>query len=98
MALTTEAYNRYLETLKMMAASRTVIIYCVRNLNRAPEATYNNAVYKEIDRLSNLSHDSINEIMSKILMALLSRAEVAEEEVSKITTLPSGDLFEQKVS
>jgi hypothetical protein len=79
MALTKEDYDRYLEALKNMAASRSVITYCIRNLNRPPEAAYNSEVFKGLDHLSAVSHDTINEVMSKVLLALLSRAEVAEE-------------------
>lgn len=83
MALSKEDYDRYLETLKRLATSRSVITYCIRNLNRPPEAAYNSEVFKELNRISTISHDTINEVMSKVLMALLSRAETAEESIGK---------------
>jgi len=82
MALSKEDRDRYLETLKELAKSRRVVTYCVRNLNRAPEAS-TQGVYVELARISKISHDSINEIMSMVFIALLSRAEIAEEQLGK---------------
>jgi len=74
--------KKYLEVLLTMAKSRTVVVYCIRNLNRAPEMN-SPQVFQELTRLAQLSSDTINEVMSKILLALLSRAEEAEQLASK---------------
>lgn len=73
-----DTIRKYHAALLNMAKSRTAVIYCIRNLNRAPEVS-NKPVYEEMIRLAQLSGDTLNEVMSKVLMALLGRAEEAEQ-------------------
>lgn len=69
--------KKYLEALLIIAKSRTAVIYCIRNLNRVPEVN-SPVVFGELTRLAQISGDTLNEVMSKVLMALLTRSENAE--------------------
>lgn len=80
-----QVLRSYKKALREVARSRTAVIYCIGNLNTPPQMS-NKQVYDELVRLAQLSGDSLNEVMSKVIMALLNRAEEAEEKVGAGTS------------
>jgi hypothetical protein len=75
-----QTLRSYKMALKEVARSRTAITYCLSNLN-VPLQVTNKGVYDEIIKLAQLSGDSTNEVMCKIILALLNRAEESEEKI-----------------
>lgn len=80
-----QVLRSYKKALREVARSRTAIMYCISNLNTPPQVS-NKQVYDELIRLAQLSGDSLNEVMSKVILALLNRAEEAEEKVGAGTS------------
>ena len=75
-----QVLRSYINALREVARSRTAVVYCISNLNTPPQMS-NKSVYDEMLRLAQLSGDSFNEVMSKVILALLNRAEEAEEKL-----------------
>lgn len=82
-----QVLKSYKQALLEVARSRTAIMFCVTNLN-IPASPTEKGVYDEVMRLSQLSGDSMNEVMTKIILALLHRAEAAEEKLVLGDTSP----------
>lgn len=83
MALSKQQYDSYLESIKALANSGSAVIYCINNVNRTPELIFS-PIYKEIVRLSEYSNEPTNEVMKKILMALLAKASEADIELANL--------------
>ena len=80
-----QVLRSYKMALSQVARSRTAIMYIIGNLNTPPTMS-NKQVYDEMIRLAQLSGDSLNEVMSKVILALLNRAEDAEEKLGAGTS------------
>lgn len=87
MALSKQQYDSYLESIKALANSGSAVIYCIHNVNRPPESIFSSLVYKELVRLSEYSNEPFNEVMKKVLMALLAKASEADIELANLRKL-----------